>query len=161
MTSRIHRPAGVLSPRHEIQIDQRPPALVDRLVERLLGLFGRTRPHPPEAIRDAMHMNVDADVLLAAKGEDHHQVRRLAAHTRQRDQFLHRPWHLTAELLDNHPAGVFHEHRFVAIEADGIDQFLDLSDGQLRQRLRRTRFGEQPRRRRQGRGVLRARRQQR
>src|SRR5688572_20177403 len=41
MASRIHRPAGVLSPGHEIQIDQRPPTLLNRLVERLFCLLGR------------------------------------------------------------------------------------------------------------------------
>src|SRR5690349_13522333 len=32
ITPRIHRPASVLSPRHEIQIDQRPPALRKQLI---------------------------------------------------------------------------------------------------------------------------------
>src|SRR5688572_2550143 len=127
MTSRIHRPARVLSPRHQIQIDERPPALVDRLVERLLRLLRRARPHPSQAIRDAMDMDVDTDVLSAPKREDHHQVRRLSAHSRQRDQLLHRRGHSTAERVDDHPAGVLHEYCFIAVEADRVDQSLDLS----------------------------------
>src|SRR5439155_8735859 len=67
---RIHRPAYVLSPRDEIQIDDRPPATPGRSIERLLRLFRRPRRHPPEPVGDAVHVRVDADVLLAAVGED-------------------------------------------------------------------------------------------
>src|SRR4051812_29844974 len=39
----VDRPAHVLAPRHEIQIDVGPPCRVGRLVQRLLGLVRRPR----------------------------------------------------------------------------------------------------------------------
>src|SRR4051812_25603401 len=38
---RIHRPADVLPPRNEIEVDNRPPSPPRRLVQRVLGLVGR------------------------------------------------------------------------------------------------------------------------
>ena len=61
--ARIDRPAHVLAPRHEVQVDVRPPPLARALVQRLLGFFRRAGPHPAEAVRDAVHVRVDADVL--------------------------------------------------------------------------------------------------
>src|SRR5690349_8607837 len=60
---RIDRPADVLPPRHQIEIDERPPAARDDTIQRVLGLLGRLRQNPPETIRDAVHVRVDADVL--------------------------------------------------------------------------------------------------
>ena len=63
--------------------------------------------------------------------------------------------------VDQHLAARLHVPRLVAIEADRIDQPLDLLHRQLRHRPRRARPLEQPRRRRVRRRVLGARRQQR
>src|SRR6185503_13711351 len=42
ITPRIHRAARVLSPRHEILVDDGPPLFVERLVKRLFRLFRRS-----------------------------------------------------------------------------------------------------------------------
>src|SRR4029079_12196095 len=71
---RIHRAADVLPPGHQIEVDDRPPASGRRLVERALGLLRGAGPHPPQAVRDAVHMGIDADVVAARVREDQHQV---------------------------------------------------------------------------------------
>src|SRR5262245_22256082 len=53
-TQRIHRPAHVLAPGDEIEVDDRPPAAMGRFVQRVLSLFGRARAHPSQPIRDSM-----------------------------------------------------------------------------------------------------------
>src|SRR5688500_7354778 len=58
---RVHGPADVLSPRHEIQVDHRPPLAVRGLVQRLLRLVRRSGPNPAEAVRDPVDVRVDAD----------------------------------------------------------------------------------------------------
>ena len=63
--SRIHRAADVLAPRHEIQVDGRPPSLVGRRIERSLGFLRRTGRDPPEAIRNPVDVGIDTDVLHA------------------------------------------------------------------------------------------------
>src|SRR3954452_11006708 len=50
-TARVDGPADVLSPRHEIPVDDRPPAARRGRVQRAFGLLGRARAHPSEAIR--------------------------------------------------------------------------------------------------------------
>ena len=74
-----------------------------------------------------MHVRVDADVVAAAMREDQHQVRRLAPHAGQRQQLLHRRRHAAAEASTICSAGLVHVHGLVAIEADGVDQLLDLA----------------------------------
>ena len=68
-----------------------------RLVQRLLGFFGRPRPHPAEPVRDPVHVRVDADVAAALERQDQHQVGGLPADARQRQQLLHRRRHPAAE----------------------------------------------------------------
>src|SRR5579862_3233199 len=58
---RIDRPAHVLPPRHQIQVDVRPPPWLGRPIERLFGLVWRLRFHPPETIRDPVDVRVHAD----------------------------------------------------------------------------------------------------
>src|SRR6185295_3656818 len=69
--ARKHRPADVLAPGDEIQVDEWPPAAVGRTIERLLGRFGVPGLHPPEPIGDAVHVRVDADVLPAPVCQNH------------------------------------------------------------------------------------------
>ena len=145
-----------MSPGDEIQIDVRPPARIGRLVKRLLGFIGRARFHPAEPVGDAVHMGVDADVPAAFVGENQHQVRRLAAHARQREELLHGARRSAAEILEQLRAGRLDVARLVAIEAHRIDQLLDLPGAELRHRLRRARLCKQPLGGGVGRGVLRA-----
>src|SRR3954447_8492224 len=49
-TQRIHRAADVLPPRHEVEIDERPPPPRHGPVERVLGLSRRACLHPPEPV---------------------------------------------------------------------------------------------------------------
>ena len=93
--------------------------------------------------------------------ENQHQVRGLAADTRQRQQLVHGRGRLAAEIPEQLRAGRLDVARLVAVEADRIDQLLDLLDGQLRHRLRRAGLPEQPLGCRVCRGVLRSRGQQR
>src|SRR5439155_15353360 len=46
--ARVDRPAHVLPPRHEVQVDVRPPPLARALVERLFRFVGRAGSHPAE-----------------------------------------------------------------------------------------------------------------
>src|SRR5688572_165427 len=159
--ARVDRPAHVLSPCDQIKIEQRPPPRLGRAIERLLGLFRLPRLHPAETIRDPMHVRVHADVLAALEAENQHQVRRLAADTRQHHQLLHRRRDPAPEPLDEHLAAGFYMARLVAIEADGIDQLLDLPHLEPRHRPRRAGPSEQPCGRRVRRRILRARGEQR
>ena len=63
---------------------------------------------------------------LAAVRQDQHQVRGLAADARQRQQLLHRRRHAAAEARQDLSQVCLHVDRLVAIEADRIDQPLDL-----------------------------------
>ena len=160
-TPRVHRAAGILTPGDEIQIEKRPPARVGGGVERLLGLLRRRRPHPPEAVGDAVHVRVHADVLAALERHDHHQRGGLASDARQRHEVLECRRHTAAVDGEQPPGRRLHVAGLVAVEAHRVDQPLDLLDRQRGQRARRARPGEQAGRGRQGGGVLRARRQQR
>ncbi len=132
--ARIHRPADVLSPRHEIQVDQRPPAGIGRLVERLLGLVRRPRPDPAQTVGNAVNVGVHADVPQALERQDQHEVGRLPSHARQRQQLLHRRRHPAAESLDEDLARRLHVAGFVPVEAHRVDQAFDLPHRQLRHR---------------------------
>ena len=141
--TRIHGPAHILSPRHEIQIDVRPPACRRRLVERLLGLVGCSRAHPAQPVRDAVNVGIHTDVPEALERENQDEVRGFSSNSRQRQQFLHRRRHTPAEPVDEDLARRLHVSRLVSIEADRIDQPLDPLHGELRHRPRRPRDGEQ------------------
>src|SRR5581483_2064246 len=69
---RVRRPADILAPRDQIEVDQRPPPPVGGAVQRELGLFGRSRPDPAQAVGDAVHVRIDADVAAAVEAEDQH-----------------------------------------------------------------------------------------
>ncbi len=159
--ARMHGTADVLSPRHQIEIDDRPPPRGDRSVKRLFGLLGLRGAHPAQAIRDAMDVDVHADVAAALEPEDQHEVRGLATDARQRHQLLHRRRHTAIEVGDEHLAARFHVPRLVAIEANRIDQPLDLGDREPGHRSRRASPLEQARRRGVRGRVLRARGQKR
>ena len=140
--TRVDRAADVLPPRDQIQVDVRPPARRPSPCTAPVRSPRACRPHPPETIRDAVHVGVDADVPPALEREDQHEIRRLAADARQRQQFLHGAGTRPPKPLDEHPAGRFHVPRLVPIEADRIDQPLDLLDRQRRHRARRARHAE-------------------
>jgi len=89
-----------------------------------------------------MHVRVDADVLAAAVREDEHEIRRLAADTRQRQQIVHCVRHLAAEPREDLPARRLHVPRFDSVKADRIDQPFDLLRRELRHRARRARDAE-------------------
>jgi len=108
-----------------------------------------------------MDVGVDADILDALERQNQHEVRRLASHAGQRQQLVHRARHAAAVPLDQQTAGFLDVPCLVAVEADGIDQPLDLPDGELRHRARRARHAEQPRRRGGGHRIARLRRQHR
>src|SRR5713101_1826170 len=72
--TRVDRPAHVLAPRHEVQVDVGPPPITRGPVKRLLGFVRRAGPDPAEAIRDAVHVGIDADVLQTPEREDQHEV---------------------------------------------------------------------------------------
>ena len=109
----------------------------DDRVERLLGLVGRSRHHPAETVGDAVDVGIDADVLRAPVRQDQHQVRGLPSDARQRQQLAHGPRHPSAEPAQDLAARVLHVDGLVPIEADRIDEPLDLLDGQLRDAVRR------------------------
>jgi len=94
-----------------------------------------------------MHVRVDANTLAALEGQNQHEVRRLASDAGQRQQLVHRAGHAAAVTLDEQPTGFLDVPRLVAVEADGINQPLDLLDGERRHRPRRARDTEQSRRR--------------
>jgi len=94
-----------------------------------------------------VHVRVDADVLQALEGQDQHEVGRLPPDARQRQQLLHRARHAAAVPFDENAAGFLHVSRFVPIEADRVNEALDLPGRQFRHRPRRPRDAEQPRRR--------------
>src|SRR5262245_56363825 len=128
----MKRAEHVLSPSDEIAIAECPPALLDHFVERALGFFWLACLDPSQPVRNAMHMSVDTDVVLATERENHHQVRGLTSHSWQRDELVQRAGDLAVEPFDQRLGCRPHEARLVAIEADRVDQRLDLFDGQLR-----------------------------
>ena len=141
---RIDGTADVLAPCHEIQIDVWPPSRLRRTIQRLLCLLWRVGANPAEAIRNPVHVRVDADILAALIGEDQHEVRGLASNAWQCEQLFHRGRCLAAEILQQFGACRLDVTRFVTVEADRINQLLDLLDGQLRHRFGCAGLLEQP-----------------
>src|SRR5450759_3049268 len=134
---RIHRAAHVLPPGHQIQVDDGPPPPGGGAIERVLRLLGRARLHPTHTIRDPVDVGVDADVFPAGVREDEDEIRGLAPHARERQELVHRGGHAPGEARHDLPARLVHVDGLVAVEADGIDQFLDPRNGKLRHRLTR------------------------
>src|SRR4029450_5847448 len=106
-----------------------------------------------------MDVSIDTNVLKALKTENEDEVRRLPAHARQRQQLFHRRGYGPSETADEHLATRFYLASLVPVEADRVNQALDRLDGQLCQRSRRARPGEQARRGRMRGRILRSRRE--
>jgi hypothetical protein len=151
---RVHRPADLLAPGDEMKVDVGPPPPGGGRVERPLRLLGRLRLHPAEAVRNAVHVCVDADVVWTLVRDDQDQGRGLSPDARQRQQAVHGRRHVTAEPLDNLPAALAHVPGLRAVEAHGIDQALDARCRELRERGGRVRHREEAERGRVGHRVL-------
>ena len=99
---REHGTADVLPPGHEIQVNVSHHRCSTDRYSACSVSSRRRRSDPAQAIRDAVDVRVDADVLLTLEGENQHQVRGLAAHTGQCRQLLHvrgtRPPNLVARV---------------------------------------------------------------
>ena len=97
-------------------------------VERLLGLLGRPRPHPPEPVRDAVHVRVDADVVAAAVNariSTRFAVLRPTPGSVSSSSIV--AGHDAAEALDRICVHVcLHVRGLVPVEAHRVDQLLDL-----------------------------------
>jgi hypothetical protein len=106
-------------------------------------------------------VSIDADVLQAPERHDQDQVRGFPADPRQRQQLVHRRRHAAVKSVDEDSARRLQMTRFVAIEADRIDQPFDVLRGEPGDQARRARNVEQPGRCRERRRILRAGRQQR
>ena len=127
--------ADPLAPGHEIQVDPRPPPTFNRPVERLLGLVGGrgSCTHPS---RFAMRWTWVSTQMLSGL--------RWATIITRFAVFLPTPGNvssssivagtLPAEARHDQPAGVLHVPGLVPVEADGIDEALDLPDRQARPR---------------------------
>jgi len=106
-----------------------------------------------------MHVRVDADVLQALERQDEHEIRGLPPDARKCEELLHGAWHPAAVAFDEDAARCPDVPRLVPIEADRINQPLNLLDRQPRHRSRRARDAKQPRRGRSRDGIARLRRQ--
>ncbi|ALA60888.1 hypothetical protein NITMOv2_4514 [Nitrospira moscoviensis] len=83
-----------------------------------------------------MDMDVHADPRLAV-ADRHHQIRRLPADARKRDQLFDGIRHGAAVLIDEPAADLVNGFGFGAVEADGIDGLFDALQRNLEQGLRR------------------------
>src|SRR5688572_15662471 len=74
VAARMHRPAHILSPRDEVQVDVGPPASGRGFVECLLRLLGIARTHPAQPIRDAMDVRIHAYIEFALEPDNQHKI---------------------------------------------------------------------------------------
>ena len=160
-TARRDRPADILSPGHQTQVDVRPRRARDRAIQGLLGSLRRVRGDPAQAVRQAMHVRVHADVAAAAIRKDQDERRRFASDAGQRQEILDARRNLPAESLQKLARGLSHMPRFGAVEADRENEPLDARHGQRGKRHRVRRAAEQAGRRDLRDRVLRLRRQHR
>ena len=88
---------------------------------------------------DKPPLSAEQSLYIRLLGDDADQVRGFAADAGEREQLVHRVRHAAAKARQQHLAGLLHVHRFVAIEADGINQLLHFRRRQLQDRARRGR----------------------
>src|SRR5690242_7953410 len=107
---RERQPVVLREERHHILLD----------LDRILALA------QAEAAREPADVRVHDDTLHDAVGVAHHDVGGLACHTGQRDELVHRAWHLAAEALDDQVCRRADALRLVAVEAGLLDVLLQL-----------------------------------
>ena len=111
-----------------MRVPRLPVADGQDLPQRPLRLERRLRADEPEAVGDAVDVHVDADRRQVEANRDR-QVRRLASDPRQLAERLDRARQNAAELLAQDARQLLQVPRLVVVEPDGIDELLDLGDG--------------------------------
>lgn len=107
----------------------------DRLEQRLLHSQRGLARGKPGPVRQAKNMRVYRDRRLAEGGVEDH-IGGLAAHTRERLEFLARSWDLTTMPGYQDPAGLEDIGRFGVVEADSFDVTLEALRAEPHHRLR-------------------------
>src|SRR5438445_505025 len=150
--------ADVLAEGHQqvVVTDPEPPRQPP--AQRHLGLLRVARANIAEPVADPVHVRVHADAGLV-EAHRHHEVGRLAADTLEGEQGVDVVRHAPAEALQQIAAQPEDHACLRAIEADRIDQRLDLPRGQAQHGGGRVGDCEEPRGGGAGRRVLRAQRQ--
>ena len=152
------RHADVLPEGDEEVVVADPVAARQLPPERHLGLFGVPGLHVAQPIRDPVHVGVHTDAGLAV-AHRHDQVGRLPSHAVEGEELVDRVGHAAVESREQVPADPENDARLRTVEADRIDESLDLSGYQLQHGLRRRGHGEEALGGGTGRRVLRAQRQ--
>jgi len=121
-----------------------PLILGDDLDQVLLDLDRVGFPGEVEACGDALHMSVDHHSGGDVVGRAQHHIGSLSGGAGNGEEFLHGPWHLTAEFRDYFLRRAHNRFRLVIEKSGGADvlrQHLRRDGGEI---LRRGILGEQP-----------------
>src|SRR5436853_1032989 len=141
-TDRPDRPAKVLPEPNEEFIDEEPVFLGDRRHKPLLSRLGGLRPHEPEAVAHPVHVGVRRNSRLA-ETVDKDAVRRLRADLRKLDELLVGPGNNSSVSLEEESTHLLNLARLLAVEADWLDQTLQVLSVRMRNPLRRVVLCEQ------------------
>src|SRR5207302_1043595 len=124
-TDRPDRPAKVLPEPNEELIDEEPVFLRDRRHKPLLGRLGGLRPHEPEAVAHPVHVGIRRNSRLA-ETVDKDAVRRLRADLRKLDELLVGRGNDSSVSLEEESTHLLNLARLLAVEADWLDQTLQV-----------------------------------
>src|SRR5437016_3031697 len=134
-TDRPDRPAKVLPEPDEELIDEEPVFLRDRRHKPLLGRLGDLRPHEPEAIAHPVHVGIRRNSRLAETVYKD-AVRRLRADLRKLDELLVGRGDDSSVSLEEESTHLLNLARLLAVEADWLDQTLQVPPVRMRNPLR-------------------------
>src|SRR5664279_4529175 len=118
----------------------------DRLHQVLLDLLRILVFRQLQAARDALHMRVHHHAVGDPVPRSQHDVRGLAGHSGQLQEFVHGARYLAAELADQLTGGAHHRLRFVAEESGGANVVFELFGLERGKRFGRRVFLEDDRR---------------
>src|SRR5207302_10799592 len=141
-TDRPDRSAKVLPKPNEELIDEEPVFLRDRRHKPLLGRLGGLRPHEPEAVAHPVHVGIRRNPRLA-ETVDKDAVRRLRADLRKLDELLVGRGNDSSVSLEEDTTHLLNLARLLAVEADWLDQALQVPPVRMRHPLRRVVLCEQ------------------
>jgi len=127
--------AQVLPKRDQQVIEDAPMAFGKDRAQGHLGLLRRLGPHVAPAVGDAMDVGIDADPWFAIRQRDH-EVRGLAPHAFEREQFIKVARHAAAVALKERVTEFLNAAGLGPIEANGIDGTFNHAGGQLPHCLR-------------------------
>src|SRR3989475_7611972 len=122
---RSDRPADVLPESDEQFVDVEPVFFRYGPHQALLRCFRCLRPNEAQAVADSMHMGVRRDSRFSESVHEH-AVRGLRPDLGKFDELLVGPGDRSPKLLQEYPAHLLDLERFLPVEADRLDQTLEI-----------------------------------